>query len=501
MDYSASVIRFLVFALCCVWGSLASAATVPKRESYVCQQQAHATGSSPAAACGVLAYSPTDASCGIQIGLCADGYCAAIQYGHGYCTVTYNWAYSFQNSCPENSSDNGTDCTCNEGLVASDDGKSCASTGGQNDPPGCKFGTSGTRNFTTGWSRKSGKASAAGDSDLKADEAAVMQAAAFSNTDVCDGKCSMSVGSPSKAWHSNTPASNGMYRMSADFNVNFHGACSADQNTTPGTRPNELPAPCDGYVGQVNGETSCVKSAAARPDSKQSYGTPLLQGNPAASTSADQPAADRQKMPEGGWGPDAGPGGPSGGPADPNFGSPRGAGGLAPSGPGGGASSPGSGAPGTSDPGGSFCQENPTADICKPSNFSGACGGGFTCSGDAVSCAMAREQYNRNCMLYDIDTPLSMKGRDYVGWGSQATPPGHPGAPANIQNTTFSFSSLINMQNEFGNACPSDRTFSGAGSSFVIPFSQMCGPMQLMGQVMVAICLLGSVAIVFRGGK
>lgn len=509
MDYLASL-RRLIFALLLLGHAAVFAFPPPQvyyRESY--------TGSSVSAVCRAwldnfdqsgwvsTIKAVSESGCTYESAVMrTDGTAGAVLIPNG-------WVEVFSKlDCPAKADKvldgAGVDCVCKSGTVLNSAGNDCNGEpdgGGQKDPPGCKYGTSGTRNFTTGWSRKSAASSAAGDSDLAADQAAVAQAASFAGSQACDGQCAMNVGAPTKAWHSETPASNGMYRISVDFNVEFLGACSANQATTVGSRPNEIPPACDGYIGQVNGETTCVKSAASRPDTKQSTGVPLLKGNPAASSSADQSPAERQQMPSG-WGADAGPGGASGGPPSSSFGEPRGAGGLAASAPPGGASSPGSGAPGSSDPGGSFCQENPTADICKPSSFSGACAGGFTCSGDAVSCAMAREQFNRNCQVFDLDTPLSSKGRDYVGWGSQPTPPGHPGASANIQNTTFAFSSLISMSSlGFNASCPNDRTFSGGGASFVIPFSQLCAPMQILGQVMVAICLLGSVAIVFRGGK
>lgn len=35
------------------------------------------------------------------------------------------------------------------------------------------------------------------------------------------------------------------------------------------------------------------------------------------------------------------------------------------------------------------------------SGFGGSCGGGFTCTGDAVQCAMAKEQYSKNCKIFE----------------------------------------------------------------------------------------------------
>lgn len=64
----------------------------------------------------------------------------------------------------------------------------------------------------------------------------------------------------------------------------------------------------------------------------------------------------------------------------------------------------------------SFCQENPTLQICKDGKWGGTCAAGFTCDGDAIQCAMARKQHETACKLLEeppselVATVQSLKG-------------------------------------------------------------------------------------------
>ena len=55
---------------------------------------------------------------------------------------------------------------------------------------------------------------------------------------------------------------------------------------------------------------------------------------------------------------------------------------------------------------GGFCKENPGSKLCgkggdEGSEFGGACKEGFSCEGDAIQCAIAKEQHRRSCQLFD----------------------------------------------------------------------------------------------------
>lgn len=143
-----------------------------------------------------------------------------------------------------------------------------------------------------------------------------------------------------------------------------------------------------------------------------------------------------------------------------------------------------------------FCEENPTSPLCKEGSFGGACAGGFTCDGDAVQCAVAKEQHQRNCQMFDTPTPLSIAGEQAAN--GQDRPQGHP---LNDQTgTPFNFSSGINTSDALGGGgCPSDDTVTVSSLTLTIPWSRYCGMLNTIGELSVAVCMLAAALIVFRG--
>jgi hypothetical protein len=145
----------------------------------------------------------------------------------------------------------------------------------------------------------------------------------------------------------------------------------------------------------------------------------------------------------------------------------------------------------------SFCQQNPTLSICKETAFSGSCAGGggnFSCNGDAVQCALTREVHRRNCEWAQVDNLLKTTGLDAMN--GQAQPAGHPGASA--QQQSLSFATVIDQAERIGSGCPADVSIAYAGRSWVIPWSQHCSKLQLIGNLMVSVCMLAAAFIVFR---
>jgi hypothetical protein len=127
------------------------------------------------------------------------------------------------------------------------------------------------------------------------------------------------------------------------------------------------------------------------------------------------------------------------------------------------------------------------------SSFGGSCAGGFTCGGDAIQCAIAREQHIKNCILFTTETTLSQLGNTSAN--NQATPEGHPRAPGNITSTSLSFASVIDQSDAIGGGCPADVPIGSIG---VIPFSQLCGDLQMLGALLVGLAMLAAAFIVFR---
>lgn len=154
---------------------------------------------------------------------------------------------------------------------------------------------------------------------------------------------------------------------------------------------------------------------------------------------------------------------------------------------------------GTGDPGeeqtqDDFCQNNPQSPLCITSTWAGACSG-FTCSGDAVQCAIAKEQHTRNCQLFDQDNELSTKGK--AGMGGIAVPIGHPGAAAS--QVSLDFQSQLDQSDRLNGTCPGDRSISvPGGQTIVFPFSKVCEIAGWLSNLIVGLALFAAAWIVFR---
>lgn len=143
----------------------------------------------------------------------------------------------------------------------------------------------------------------------------------------------------------------------------------------------------------------------------------------------------------------------------------------------------------------SFCEQNPASPICEElkGSFGGTCGA-FTCDGDAVQCAMAKEQHRRACEFFEVDTLLKQAGEDAAN--GQATPDGHPRASGS--SSFFNLAGLIDQSPRLSSSCPPDVSFVLMGQAVVLEMSKVCAPLGMVGQAGVAVSLLAAMFIVFR---
>ncbi|MDP9123067.1 MAG: hypothetical protein M3N82_00430, partial [Pseudomonadota bacterium] len=152
----------------------------------------------------------------------------------------------------------------------------------------------------------------------------------------------------------------------------------------------------------------------------------------------------------------------------------------------------------------SFCKQNPNASICKSSAFGGSCGASFTCDGDAVQCAIAKEQHIRACQVFE---PLTAGGEIQTDAqrGEQARadglhPPGSPTDPAQASETVMNWQTQIDETNPFASECPGDYPLgSFAGKVLALPLSSYCSQFQLIGKFVLAITTVACLAIIFKG--
>lgn len=146
----------------------------------------------------------------------------------------------------------------------------------------------------------------------------------------------------------------------------------------------------------------------------------------------------------------------------------------------------------------SFCQDNPDTTICKASSFSATCGAtaSAACDGDAIQCAIAKEEHRRNCLIFDQTGATKTLGDDAIARGDTKASD-HPGAAGNI--VTTSVGSSQDMTDLIGGSCFADETVTiTAGTTVVMPWSKLCTPAGWLGNVLVGLTSLAWIFIAFK---
>lgn len=163
-----------------------------------------------------------------------------------------------------------------------------------------------------------------------------------------------------------------------------------------------------------------------------------------------------------------------------------------------------------------FCKANAKASLCggsglpnvdgggsgggggngdeEPSSFTGACAGGFQCKGDAIQCAIAREQHIRACRLFDKESPESKLYEEFKGKEGDQTKD-LPG------NETFSINDKINTSDALGagGAGLSDLSLTVWNQQVTLPLSMLNQYLAALGNVLLAVSFLLAFRIVARG--
>ena len=128
----------------------------------------------------------------------------------------------------------------------------------------------------------------------------------------------------------------------------------------------------------------------------------------------------------------------------------------------------------------------------KPGIFSGSCGG-FSCEGDAIQCAIAKEQHIKNCKLFDdkseeSDLYNAMKGKTGNQTGDL------PG------NEVISITGRIDTSDALGGGgCFGDLNVTVWNTSVSLPLSNLCQYLAMLGNILVAVSMLMAARIVTRG--
>ncbi|RYE81475.1 MAG: hypothetical protein EOO80_00995 [Oxalobacteraceae bacterium] len=143
----------------------------------------------------------------------------------------------------------------------------------------------------------------------------------------------------------------------------------------------------------------------------------------------------------------------------------------------------------------SFCKDNPESALCKKSSFGGQCAA-TSCDGDAIQCAIAADQYKRNCQWFDDPGTDPLRQSGVSAMTGDLQPADHPIKAA--QSVSLDFGSTIDQFDRLSGSCPQDLSFTVAGKSVTLALSKSCAPLQLVGQLAVAVTMLICAFIVFK---
>jgi hypothetical protein len=141
-----------------------------------------------------------------------------------------------------------------------------------------------------------------------------------------------------------------------------------------------------------------------------------------------------------------------------------------------------------------FCEQNPNSPLCKKfdNSFGGSCGG-FSCDGDAIQCAIAREQHNRNCTLFDTATSLSDLGNKVASGVEDLN--GAVRSTAAARDTVNLSSSLDTSKRLSGSLSDLTVTMWG-GQSITLPFAKLNPYLSFMGSIVMTFAFVAGARIV-----
>lgn len=136
-----------------------------------------------------------------------------------------------------------------------------------------------------------------------------------------------------------------------------------------------------------------------------------------------------------------------------------------------------------------LCVTNPTNPLCnKDGSFSGSCTSAFVCKGDAVQCAIAKEQHVRACELFKVSPESDL----YFAEKSN---------PVRSTSSTVDLSGgSLNSSNVLGVAagCLPPVNLTIMGTSVLIPFTSLCDNLAVLGNIGFAAALLLGARILVR---
>lgn len=126
-------------------------------------------------------------------------------------------------------------------------------------------------------------------------------------------------------------------------------------------------------------------------------------------------------------------------------------------------------------------------------SFVGSCIGGFSCEGDAIFCAISKEQHIRNCKLFEDKSPESQLYDEAKGKTGDQTKDNPLNASINIAGRIDSSDALG------GGSCIGDLNITVWGTAVTLPLTNLCPFLAMLGNLLVAVSMLVALRIITRG--
>jgi len=132
----------------------------------------------------------------------------------------------------------------------------------------------------------------------------------------------------------------------------------------------------------------------------------------------------------------------------------------------------------TEEPRNDFCKENPRDPQCANSAFAGSCAGGFTCTGDAIQCASARQIHELNCTLNKTSSQADLFNAQR---SNDSSPVSVNASSKSISQADFSSSNSLGVS-----ACIPNLSITVMGNAIDLPFSDICDELAYLRLVLLA---------------
>jgi hypothetical protein len=148
-----------------------------------------------------------------------------------------------------------------------------------------------------------------------------------------------------------------------------------------------------------------------------------------------------------------------------------------------------------------LCKDEPSLSICKDGAFTGNCQQKFTCSGDAVMCAVAKASNEHKCLAEKMsdgttDEAIAEGRRIFNGTEPTSKDPKTVEGGMRALDLAGTFNGV---SNPFGDACPVNQSVALFSFTFVIPLADNCEALRMLGIAFHAITLLGAIVFVIKG--